>query len=63
MADTATETATPAAQFDPEMVRQVTKQPLVGNHRDFHWITEKVSGIVERRRRAGGGRRLSRRSC
>jgi Ni/Fe-hydrogenase subunit HybB-like protein len=47
MAETATETATPATQFDPEMVRQVTKQPLVTNHRDFHWVTEKVSGIVE----------------
>ena len=47
MADTAIETAPPAAQFDPEMVRQITKPPLVTNNRDFHWVTEKVSGIVE----------------
>jgi molybdopterin-containing oxidoreductase family membrane subunit len=49
MADTATETATPAERFDPEMVQQVIKKPLVGNHRDFHWVTEKVSNIVEQK--------------
>ncbi len=46
MADTALETA-PATQFDPEMVRQVEKQLLVQNNRDYHWITEKICGIVE----------------
>ncbi|MBS0659393.1 MAG: polysulfide reductase NrfD [Verrucomicrobia bacterium] len=47
MADSALKDAPANPQFDPAMVKQVEKAPLVLNNRDYHWITEKICGIVE----------------
>ena len=34
-------------------------QPLVLNKRSFHWVTEKICGIVEGKHLLGGGGALS----
>ena len=48
MAETALSPSPAAApQFDPALVEQVAKKPLVLHGHDYHWITEKICTIVE----------------
>ncbi len=47
MAETAALEKAPQTHFDPALVAQVTKKPLVLNEHTHHWITEKICGIVE----------------
>jgi len=39
--------ATPAAPEIKEAERQIARIPLVLNRRNFSWLTERISGVVE----------------